>query len=161
MNVSQELKQRAVQIGLCTQWTEEWGEPDKHELCEKYVKGIDFCIEHNYPNTEYMKHYFDGIMQEHGIFVDEALSLVNPKMVIANGKCSGIVSFKDFGVGTMYVRHDSEIKIEADGFSKVFISVYDNAKVEVVQKENAKVYVYLHGGKVKKTGEVLVRKRGG
>jgi hypothetical protein len=44
--------------------------------------------------------------------------------------------------------------------SKIFISVYDNAKVKVVQRDGASVYVYTHGDKckVETEGEVLIRK---
>ena len=43
--------------------------------------------------------------------------------------------------------------------AKVFVSVYDRAKLHVRQSDVAKVYVYVHGGncKVETDGNVMVR----
>ncbi len=158
MDISDELKSKAVTLGLCTEWTEGWGRPDKDELCIKYIKGIDFAIENDYPSLEYMKDNFDGIMQKHGIHVSEELHLQNPSMVIANGNCFGSIYFDSYMVGRMYVRHDSNLSVVASGNAKVFISMYDQSKVNVICSENAKVYVYQHGGYVEYKGNVLVRK---
>lgn len=157
MNISEELKNKAVSLGLCPEWTKGWGKPDKDELCDKYVRGVDFAIEHDYPSLEYMKNHFDGVMQKHGIYASEELSLHNPNMVIANGKCKGTVYFDRFSVGRMYVRHSSSLHINVSDNAKVFISLYDNAKVDIVCSDLAKVYVYRHSGYVKYKGDVAVR----
>lgn len=157
MNVSEELKKKAISVGLCKEWTEEWGSPDKDELCNKYVRGIDFAIEHNFPSVSYMKANFNGIMQKHGIYASEDLSLHNPNMVIANGECRGTVYFDRFSVGRMYVRHGSNLQINVSDNAKVFISLYDDAKIEIDCSGFGKVYVYRHGGSVKCKGDVAVR----
>jgi len=157
MNVSEELKGQAIGLGLCQQWQSEWDNADKDELLEKYVRGIDFCIEHNYPSLEYMTRNFDGVMQEHGVFVSEEISLYNPFMTIANGKCTGKVTFGKYGTGRMYIRHDSEIDLIVSGNAKVFVSIYDNAKLNIICTGEAKVYVYKKGGSVTFEGNVLVR----
>lgn len=157
MSTSEELKKDAIKLGLCPEWTQEWGEPDKDELCDKYVRGIDFAILHNYPSLEYMKSNFDGVMQKHGIYVNDKLCLHNPKMVVANGECVGTIYFDRFSVGRMYIRHDSEVSIYVSGNAKVFISIYDSAKINIFCKDSAKVYVYQHGGRVNYDGDVLVR----
>lgn len=161
MNISEQLKNKAISLGLCKQWTSEWGEPDNDELCEKYVRGIDFCIKNDYPSKEYMKYYFDGVMQNHGIYVDDKINLINPKMLVLNGKTNGDISLDGFSVSTMYVRHDSDVVINANGYSKVFVSIYDNAKVHIIQKDNANVYVYCHGGSFTYDGDVMVRDKRG
>lgn len=43
-DLSRTLLTQAVSLGLCTQWTEQWGEPDQQGLIDKYLHGIDFCI---------------------------------------------------------------------------------------------------------------------
>lgn len=157
MNISEELKSKAISLGLCAEWTKDWGMPDKDELCDKYIRGIDFAIEHDYPSLDYMKANFDGIMQKHGIYVSEELHLLNPSMVIANGKCYGAVYFDCYTVGRLYVRHNSDLSIIASGNSKVFISMYDQCRMNVICRENAKVYVYRHGGYIEYEGEVRIR----
>ena len=42
--LSEKLKSQAINLRLCKEWTNEWGEPDKYVLCEKYIRGIDFCM---------------------------------------------------------------------------------------------------------------------
>ena len=53
--ISLALKSEAVSLGLCQEWTSKWNNESKESLVEKYVKGIDFCIEHNYPSLAFMK----------------------------------------------------------------------------------------------------------
>lgn len=161
MNISEDLKNQAISLGLCQEWTDEWGTPDKDELCDKYVRGIDFAIEHNYPSLEEMKANFDGVMQKHGIYVSENIDLVNPPLVIANGSCTGHACYDKFSVGRMYVRHDSVVTVYAGGSAKVFISLYDSAKLKVLCEDTAKVYVYKYGGVVECEGNVYVREREG
>lgn len=158
-DISKELKNKAVKLGLCTEWTNEWGNPTKDELVYKYVRGIDFCIRHNYPSCEYMKKNFDGIMQKHGVFVDEEINLKNARIVIANGKTCGKIVYDSYSVGTLYVRHDSDLTIEVSDNAFVTIETYDNCKVSVSQKGNAKVFVYRYGGDIQTSGKVVVKNR--
>ncbi|MFK2382066.1 hypothetical protein ACIXN9_22635, partial [Bacteroides fragilis] len=60
---------------------------------------------------------------------------------------------------TLHLRHDSELTLEVEDCAKVFVSVYDRAKLHVRQSDVAKVYVYVHGGncKVETDGNVMVR----
>lgn len=153
-----ELKRKAVSLGLCAQWTGEWTEKDKDELCEMYIRGLDFCIAHDYPKNEYMKYHFDGIMQKHGVYVDDKISIHGHGISVYNGHTEGEVYFDGYDVGTLHVRHDSVLTISAKGHSKVFVSVYDKAYITVMQSEDAKVYVYQKGGDVITSGDVLIRR---
>lgn len=160
MELSEELKQEAVSLGLCSEWTNEWGTPDKDELCDKYVRGIDFAIRNNFPSVEYMKANFEGIMQKHGIYVSQEICLLNPNMVIANGNCFGNIYYDRFSVGRMYVRHDSNLTVYVSGNAKIFISLYDSAKISVFCKDRAQAYIYLNGGEIEaKDGNVYIREK--
>lgn len=53
--LSNTLKNRAILLGLCTEWTEGWGNPDKQGLIDKYLHGIDFCIKHDYPTVDFIE----------------------------------------------------------------------------------------------------------
>lgn len=156
--LNKELKNKAVSLGLCAKWTGEWNEKNKDELCEMYVRGLDFCIEHDYPSCEYMRENFSGVMERHGIYVDKDFdeAFVNG-IVVLNGKCSGDIIVKDYDAATIHVRHDSFVRITATGHSKVFVKVYDDAVVQVAQEGKAKAYLYVKGGQFKTVGDVLVR----
>ena len=149
MSVSKELKEKAISLGLCKEWTEEWKKENLDSLCEKYAKGIDFCIEHDYPSIEYMKEHFDGIMQKHNIYVNDIFEDVNIRKIIINGTSIGSLLYDSFSVGKIYLRHYSRLKLKVKDNAKVFIFIYDDSFVEIENGDNSKVYVYKYGGEIK------------
>ena len=160
MNLSDEMKVSARSIGLCDQWFGEWKDnSSKDELIEKFIKGIDFCIEHNFPTPKIMKERFGDRTKLHNVFVDDIASIKNARTVVINGDSNVSIDYDYICVGDIYIRHGSKCHIKASGDSKVFISVYDNAILEVEQSENAKVFVYLHGGDCKPKGNVKIHDR--
>lgn len=157
--ISEQLKSKAVNLGLCEEWTNNWGTPDEDELAEKYIRGIDFAIKHDFPSASFMKKHFNGVIQRHGIYVDENINLNNPNMTITNGTCNGIIQFDKFATGRLYIRHDSDITVKVSGLSKIFISTYDNCKLNIDCTDEAIVYVYKHGGNITYSGNVLIREQ--
>lgn len=79
---------------------------------------------------------------------------------VLNGSCKGTLLFDGFSICDLYVRHDSEVTIDCSQYCKIFINVYDRAKVNVIQRGIASVYVYIHGEDcvVETEGDVLQRK---
>ncbi len=148
--VSEELKSKAVSEGLCNQWTSEWNNETIDSLCDKYIKGIDFCIEHDYPSNEYIKKNFDGVMQKHGIYVDDIFDKENIKKCVVNGMSAGKLIYDKFNIGRIYLRHNSFLSISAKDSSKIFISVYDNSNLEITEcSDYAKIYISKYGGNIK------------
>ena len=144
-NLSETLKQQAVDLGLCRPWTEAWGDCDQQELIDKYKKGIDFCIDKQYPSNEFIKANFDrDLLNANLIFVDEHIRLDDAPsgIYILNGECSGSIRFAPWTAATVYVRHKSNVTIIADDFAKVFVRVYDEANAKVVELDEAVIKVY-------------------
>ena len=144
-NLSETLKQQAVDLGLCRPWTEAWGDCDQQELIDKFVKGIDFCLERNWPTPEFIKANFDrDLLNANLIFVDEYLDfdMMPSGIYIINGECSGTIRFAPWTVATIYVRHTSNVRIIAGDFAKVFVRLYDEAEAETEADESAVVKVY-------------------
>ena len=144
-NLSETLKQQAVDLGLCRPWTEAWGDCDQQELSDKYKKGIDFCIDKQYPSNEFIKANFDrDLLNANLIFVDEYLDfdMMPSGIYILNGECSGSIRFAPWTAATIYVRHKSNVTIIADDFAKVFVRLYDEAEAETEAEESAVVRVY-------------------
>ena len=144
-NLSETLKQQAVDLGLCRPWTEAWGDCDQQELIDKYKKGIDFCIDKQYPSNEFIKANFDrALLNANLIFVDEYLDfdMMPSGIYILNGECSGSIRFAPWTAATIYVRHKSNVTIIADDFAKVFVRVYDEANAKVVELDEAVIKVY-------------------
>lgn len=156
-STSEKLKADAVTLGLCAQWQREWGNPTKDELCKKYITGLDFCIRHDFPRPAYMKANFEGVMQRHGIFVDDAIRLNNEKLVIANGGTCGEVTYDGYSVGQIYARHTSSLKIFVSGHAIVNVRCYDHSCVTVVCKDaTAKASVIMRGGNIETVGSVKI-----
>ena len=144
-NLSETLKKQAVNLGLCRPWTEAWGDCDQQELIDKYKKGIDFCIDKQYPSNEFIKANFDrALLNANLIFVDEHIRLDDAPsgIYILNGECSGSIRFAPWTAATVYVRHTSNVRIIAGDFAKVFVRLYDEAEVETEAEESAVVRVY-------------------
>jgi hypothetical protein len=160
--LSSDLKKQAISLGLCEQWQNTWGNPNEQELINKFLHGINFCLAHNYPSNEFIKKNFDEeVLHRNNIYVDCDIQRRNPRqIVVVQGKSTGLIMYDGYNTADVYVRHDSDIVVDCTRMSKIFISVYDNAKVKVIQKDGATVYVYTHGDKcqVEVEGEVMIRK---
>ncbi len=161
--LNEELKNQAIAHGLCEQWQSGWqNDKTAQKLINMYKRGIDFCIKNDYPSVEYIKQHFStDILRENLIYVDETVDIATADsgVFLFFGSCSGSISIDQFSVATIYVRHDCELTINANGFSKVFIRLYENAKVNVHQCENASVFVYSNSNNVsvKTDGIVNIR----
>ena len=159
--LSDRMKGEAVKLGLCKQWTEEWTEgTSKDEMVEKFVRGLDFCIEHDWPSAKVMKKEFGDVIHSHGVYVDENVEARNAPVVVLNGECVAALKYDGMSTGEGYVRHRSEAKIRVCGLARVFVSLYDEGEVDVECEEGCKAFVYRHGGRLrKKKGDVKVRER--
>lgn len=144
-NLSDILKQEAVGLGLCKQWAAEWGECGQQELIDKFKKGIDFCLERDWPSTDFIKANFDPeLLHRNLIYVDERLDLKNAPngVYVLNGECTGTLWFNSWAAATVYVRHSSQVTIIADDSAKIFVRLYDEADAEVMELDEAVIKVY-------------------
>lgn len=157
-SLSDRMKREAIELGLCEEWQGEWqGELTKDEMAERYVRGIDFCIEHGFPDNETIKREFGEVARKHGVHVDEDVSLTDEPTVILNGGCSGVLRYTGYNIGTIYVRHQSDVRIIVEDLAQVFVELYDGAHVDVENKGARRCFVYKHGGTCNGKGDVRVR----
>lgn len=162
MSKSSELKKQAIGLGLCAQWQGEWGNPTDAQLIDKYVRGIDFAIKNDWPSVEYIKSHFDApLLHEKGVWCDEEVKTPKRKIMVLNGHCTGKIVFSGFEVASVYVRHTSNITIEARNFARVSVSVLDGATVSVIGNSVSKAFIYPYGNEsmVKVEGNVVLRQR--
>lgn len=163
-NIGKKLKLQAESLGACEKGLYNLEKLNEQELINRYVHFIDFCIESDYPSNEFIKENFDQSLLEHNnIYVDSEFERRNARQVVViQGKSKGVMLFDGYTSADIYIRHDSEVTIDCSRMSKVFISVYDNAKVHVSQRDGASVYVYKHGDgcSVEAEGDVMQRRSG-
>lgn len=151
--VNKELRNKAVSLGLCDTWQKKWmKDKTPQQLIDMYKKGIDFCLESNYPDNKFIKENFTkDILSKNNMFVDEDFYVLNPENdCVILGESQGKLIFDGYAVRDIYINGNADVEIEASDFAKIFVNVYDDAQVVVTQKKNSVIHVYKHG-----TGEVL------
>ena len=162
MDLQEDLKRKAIACGLCEQWQREWGKPDEDELINKFIEGIDFCIEHDYPTNDYIiRHFKQETLHRHGVYINEKFNVVNPPVIVSLGECEGYVALKDVVARTIYARHNSILKITLTEMANASVRVHDNAEVEICNNGCGKAYAYLYSdnAKIKADGDVVIRDR--
>lgn len=161
-NINKQLKEQAKELGACEKGLKNFEHLGEQDLINRYIHFVDFAIANNFPSNDFIRKNFDQTLLEHNnIYVDAKFERRNARqVVIVQGKSNGVLLYDGMTSADVYVRHYSEVTIDCNRLSKVFISVYDRAKVNVIQHDGASVYVYLHGGncEVKAEGDVMTRR---
>lgn len=150
-NLNKTLKDEAISYGLCAGWQRMWRNGwDRTELIRKFKEGIDFCIQHNYPNNGFIKKNFTAdMLRDNGILVDDIRSFVNVSMCVFQGKSEAIARYNAWNAGTIYVRHNSFAVVTAKNMSLVIVHLFDNARVECSTTDKASIVVLRHGENTK------------
>lgn len=155
------LKTQARSLGLCDEWYDAWKKNESmQELIEKYLRGIDFCIKHDYPSLDFARANFTkDILVKNGIFLDDYVDAHNVQKLVLLGESKGIVFYNESHSGEIYIRHQSELEVVATEGTKIFIETYEQCKLRVTTDRFSKVFVYRHGGEVKAEGNVIIRNK--
>jgi len=147
-NLSIKLRQMARKNGLCDEWFEAWDDnTDNTTLLEKYKRGIDFSIEHDWISNEFIKSNWDkSTLQENGVFVDDKNILLKNKkgIFIINGESDIKMYFDGYDTADIYVRHLSKLEVIVQGHAKIRINIYDNSEIISNCNEDGRIYIYKH-----------------
>lgn len=161
-NIGRTLQLQAKSLGACEKGLDNLDKLNEQELINRYIHFIDFAIEKNFPSNHFIKANFEEeVRHRNNIYVDEFIERRNARqVVVVQGKCTGALLYDGMTTADIYVRHDSEVTIDCSRLSKVFISLHDRAKANVVQRDGASVYVYLRSDEceAQTEGDVMVRK---
>jgi len=145
--VSIQLAWQASNIGICNEWLQELkSTEDIDKMLDMYLKGIDFCLSNDFPTNDYIQKTFKGKMEHKGIHLDENLVVQNESKVVVLGMCTGLVHVFDYNVSEVFIKHNSDITIIAEGNAFVMVDIFDDAKLKVVTNDNAKVCVNRYNG---------------
>lgn len=147
MKESTVLYQSALKLGLCDKYKDNWKGESVESLCEMYKNGIEFCIDNNYPDVDYLTKHFRGKTEQFGIYINEMFGLhAEQDVYILNGESMGKVVNSGFGVTKIYVRHNSVLNLTARDNSITYIDMYDNTELNLFIQDKAKVVVNKYGG---------------
>ena len=146
MNLSKKLAKQAKTFDICQEWHDELKTlKDKAAMIKMYLKGIDFCLSNDYPNNEFIRANFKGVMEEYGVFLDDSIDLVNAEKCVALGNTVGTIEINEFATSEIFIKHNSELTIIAKNNAFVVVDLFDNATVHVQAHDTAKVCVNRYG----------------
>lgn len=150
MKIVKELAKRAKARGICTPWHEELlklGDTDIRAMVEMYLKGIDFCLANNYPGNDFIRAHFKGRMERYGVFLDDEINVENKPKCVCLGATCGRVEVTGFNVCEIYAKDEARLDVIAKDNAFVMIDVLGNAVVNVHASDRAKVCANHYVGK--------------
>lgn len=162
MKLSKELARQAKAKGICTPWhTELLNLKDKEAMVAMYLKGIDFCLSKDYPQNDFIRAHFKGVMEKQGVFLDDDIKVDNMPKCVCLGATHGHIETTRFGVSEVFAKHDSELNVVVKDNAFVVIDIFDNAVVSVYASDRAKVCINRYGGVVNQcaTGDAIIKIR--
>lgn len=145
--IAKELAKQAKVKGICKEWHKQLKSlTDKRAMVDMYIRGIDFCLSNEFPNNEYIRDNFKGVMEEKGVFLDDNINLVNFRRCVALGKSKGSVKVTCYKVCEVFAKHESNLNIIVEDNAFVEIDMFDNSVVSVTSSGKAKVHINRYGG---------------
>lgn len=138
----------AKENGICQEWGDRLAGCNDDQIDKMmimYVKGIDFCMENNWPDLDTVRNHFKGRMEHHGVHCDEECQIKNVQFTVLLGRCRAAISFDQYSVGEIYVRHETKAEIAISDHSFVRLDVYDKSEVKIIATGNAKISIKNHG----------------
>lgn len=149
MILSKELARQAKAKGICTPWHKELLTlQDKEAMVEMYLRGIDFCLSNNYPSNDFIRTHFKGVMEKHGVFLDDNIKVENKPKCVCLGATCGRVEVNGFEVCEIFTKHNTELNVIAQDNAFVVIDVFDDSVVSIHASDRAKVCVNHYGGTI-------------
>ncbi|WP_430827297.1 hypothetical protein [Chryseobacterium indologenes] len=123
-------------------------------LCELFFANSDWALQQNFPSKEVLEKY-RGYYENYGVFYKQ--NTISKAVKLAIFDCESEIEFSAFDVSEIFIRGKSNIKINASGYCKIFVTVLDNAELNIERIENAEVFVYRYGGRV--NGDCVVKQK--
>ncbi|WP_312900191.1 hypothetical protein [Chryseobacterium taichungense] len=120
-------------------------------LCSLFFANSDWALRENFPSKEVLQKY-RGYYEQYGVFYQSNSLLKGLRMAIFD--CVSELSFSGFDISEIIIRGNSKITVKASDYSKLFITVLDDAELIIEREETANVNIFRYGGKVSGDGEV-------
>ena len=148
MELQEQLKLEAINLGACEEGIASWGEPTIDDLCLKYFKYQDFCIKHDFPSVDVIKQLDQDVLRENGIYASGTGESCEKKEIAVIGDAN--VTIHVTKPCSITVRHRGTVRVSVDSDVLCYISMYDESKVSLVKTEpNGRIAVSFWGGKIK------------
>jgi hypothetical protein len=137
---------RAIEAEICEPWAIKIANaPTVHHMLEMYRKGIDFCLKNDFPSNSLLLQLAGDQINEHGIFIDAPVDLVDPEFTTLLGKCNAAIAYTDYSVSTLFVKHTSTGSVIAGDNAIVVIDCFDNSTLLVTASDHSNVLINVYG----------------
>lgn len=155
MDLGKFIAREGKRKGLCVEWRQMLsGISNKSDLLQLYLRGIDFCLLKDFPSKEFLKKEGGDLLDKFGIFVDRKnLISTNREKVVCLGNSEGEVRCSGYSVTEVFIKHQSEVKIQAKDNSFTMVDVFESGKVVIEASDNSKVCVNHYGGEILHSSE--------
>ena len=128
--IDKKLKKEAIKLGLCDEWQAKWSETG---LIEKYLLGITWAMEREYPSYQLMDKMKEAC-NRNGIYNRENLNIkCDRETYIFNG-CDVDFEIDGYNVCRIYAGRGSKVRIHAKDSSIVYIDNYDSNVIINIDK---------------------------
>jgi len=142
MGISELLLKEAIKYNLCQPWQDNW-KGDLDSLMSMYKRGIDFCVEHDYPSLDIIRRYLKGKTEDYNVFIDaESEVSVYSDTVIVLGDSKIKLWVADYGVVSLYLLHSAEVTVICGPHSSISVETYNDSKLKVRQTSKVSVFRY-------------------
>lgn len=146
MELNDYILKMAIASGICEPWAEKITEAiGVDDLLKMYLKGIDFCLDKDFPSRYDLVRLGGDRLQEYGIFVDEQLTVKNSAFTVLLGKCEAELRYSGFSVGQVFIKHNSKTELMLSDKAFVVLDCFDSTIVNVKASDQAKVLVNVYG----------------
>lgn len=139
------IKQKAIAKGLCLPYQAEW--TDNENLVDRYIKGVTFCLERQFPSLKDMLP-FDSELMESDVYNSKNIDLIITGDTYILNDCVGAVEIVDYNVSRLYTSLNTVLKVKAKDHSILYIDAYDNSNIQLSVESNAKVRISQYGNSV-------------
>lgn len=139
MDLQRLLLLQGREAGMCEEFRDELREGEKTtaELCAMYHRGLDFCIEHNYPSMDIVLDYFDqDEIMRYGIYSRSGVSEGQSNVVALGNSCVDVYVPAN-GVCDLTLQHGSSAVLHLGEQSMCYVSMHGTSSVEVAEKRQS------------------------
>lgn len=138
--IIKQIYEQARQLGACELFT------GKEQTLEDIVglfktpQGIEFCIEHHFPNMATFRLFKPYEVQRFGIYIDAGtITLTNPERVILIGRTTATVNCDTLAAHKVILLHGASAVINASRWAVVGTTVEPGCIVIKNVTEHAKI----------------------
>ena len=150
---NREIYKEAKDLGICKEWATRLKNASEKQMAKMFFTGSDWAFENNFPTIELLEKHPNAM--KYGLHLDADHETFDGLEHLAFfGKSTANVLLHNFEVAEVFVRHNSEIFIDAKNHAIVDVMLEDNARIEVQKDDTARVSVWVYSENAQALGNM-------